>query len=619
MIRPERAAVRPRIILEAGARILLEDAVRPLIEQATPALVVIIGTAQSGKSTALRHLAAVFPNANGIQWVDDADLGKQRPTPVNSLTVTTRMYPHTQNVAAIRFTLAPWNDDDILEYVLNRHRDRSESILRRALADDHRTNLWGNPALLSAALHSFAHDASLKTFTQALAAFVNSTLATELDREAIRALCYRIATRVDRPDHPTMDLFPVNSRIAARALNLESVQFELASRYVLEELQSRRGVRTLKPIMPRGLLDLVAPLINGNPPAMSAIHRAIEAPDAEWHSLAASLLLRIHPMWRPPKHVRSLHRGCFNGANWSKCELSDANLSASDLSHADLSESNLADSRFAYAKLANANLHGASLADCEFRSASLDRADLSATRAGFAQYHRASLRHANFSNALLESCVFDGADVSGARFIRANLRFTSFIDTALAETDFSHADLEEAKFHRAVLSRCILTGASFRRARLHYCDLECVRLPGAVFEGAIMQHCLLTGSFMPHGNFRHADLTNAALAEIDWERADLSGADLRKATFHMGSSRSGLLFTPYASEGSKTGFYTDEYFEQSYLAPEQIRKANLRGADLRGAIIDGVDFYLVDLRGALYDDSQADWLRKCGAILQARV
>jgi len=45
-------------------------------------------------------------------------------------------------------------------------------------------------------------------------------------------------------------------------------------------------------------------------------------------------------------------------------------------------------------------------------------------------------------------------------------------------------------------------------------------------------------------------------------------------------------------------------------APDTIR---IRG----GAKIEGVDFYLVDLRGARLDPDQELWVRKCGAIREA--
>src|SRR5207244_3966412 len=108
------------------------------------------------------------------------------------------------------------------------------------------------------------------------------------------------------------------------------------------------------------------------------------------------------------------------------------------------------------------------------------------------------------------------------------------------------------------------------------------------------------------------------LGDIEWDRADLRGADLTEANFHMGSSRSGLVYGE-PSEGTRNGFYSDEYYDQSYRAPEDIRVASLRGADLRGAKVERTDFYLVDLRDARYTPAQAIWFRKCGAILEARV
>ena len=138
-------------------------------------------------------------------------------------------------------------------------------------------------------------------------------------------------------------------------------------------------------------------------------------------------------------------------------------------------------------------------------------------------------------------------------------------------------------------------------------------------ERAYLKGALLTGTTMAGANFEHACLCEAGLADVEWEGVSLRGADLRGASFHMGSCRSGLVGSPIPCEGSRTGFYTDELDEQTYKAPEEIRKANLCGADLRGALLDGVDFYLVDLRGARYDPDQEEQLRRSGAILEARV
>src|SRR5207248_8111356 len=123
----------------------------------------------------------------------------------------------------------------------------------------------------------------------------------------------------------------------------------------------------------------------------------------------------------------------------------------------------------------------------------------------------------------------------------------------------------------------------------------------------------------PGARFRRADLRKTGLAGVEWEGADLRRADLRGCSFHLGSTRSGLVGSTVPCEGSRTGFYTDDYADQDFKSPEEIRKANLCGADLRGANIEGVDFYLVDLRGAKFTESQREHLERCGAILYSRV
>ena len=199
------------------------------------------------------------------------------------------------------------------------------------------------------------------------------------------------------------------------------------------------------------------------------------------------------------------------------------------------------------------------------------------------------------------------AELSEADLRQASLRDTDFAGAVLRGTHLSGLRLTEAHWE----------GTRFAWANLARCDFEGMTLRQADFEGANLTEALLTGTTMRESNFRHAKLCGAKLAEVDWEGACLADADLTGATFHMGTTRSGLVGSPIASEGSRTGFYTDDYDEQSYKSPEEIRKANLCGADLRGARLDGVDFYLVDLRGALYDAGYECHLHRCGAILES--
>src|SRR3990167_1060218 len=144
-----------------------------------------------------------------------------------------------------------------------------------------------------------------------------------------------------------------------------------------------------------------------------------------------------------------------------------------------------------------------------------------------------------------------------------------------------------------------------------------VRVDGARLDDARLHRADLTHAALPAARMRGTSLVHARLADVDLSRADLRGADLREVSFQMGSSRSGLVGSPIAREGSLTGFYTEDLRETAHLFPEEVRKANLTGCDLRGAKLDGTDFYLVDLRGALLHDEQLEVLRRCGAILAA--
>jgi uncharacterized protein YjbI with pentapeptide repeats len=208
------------------------------------------------------------------------------------------------------------------------------------------------------------------------------------------------------------------------------------------------------------------------------------------------------------------------------------------------------------------------------------------------------------------------ANLEGATLRRALLADCDFRGACLENADLRGANLRGANLSRQNLRTARLAGAMMEKANLCGADLEYIDWPEARLAAAHMSGAYLTGSRLVRADLRGAKLDGTGLAEIEWDDADLRSADLRGCSFHMGSSRSGLVDSPYPCHGSRTGFYTNDYEERSYKSPEQIRKASLCGADLRDALIKGVDFYLVDLRGAKYDTQQERHFRRCNAILE---
>ena len=202
-------------------------------------------------------------------------------------------------------------------------------------------------------------------------------------------------------------------------------------------------------------------------------------------------------------------------------------------------------------------------------------------RMGILDFFQDSSELAIFTSMKVLMHLFVDADLSDTRLSGASLVGADLRSAKLEGADFSEADLSGAILKGLTLSGAQFTSTRFTGADLTRCNLEGMVLPGAVFADAELRDALLTGSHMPGADFRGARLRAAGLAEVEWEGVDLRGADLREAAFHLGSSRSGLVGSPIACEGSRTGFYTDDWSEQDFKSPEEIRKANLCGADLR--------------------------------------
>jgi uncharacterized protein YjbI with pentapeptide repeats len=613
MNRPSQSAVAPRVLCpDTGDVVRLDQYVELWLEERRVGALEIVGDPGSGKSCAIAQLAELVPSE--VLLIDDAP----RKAVATAKALQAVIYTTTcgyQGVADVSVSLADWGNDELVEYLLATHADRCASIMSRIARFERRDRLLGNPALWTAVLDQMAEDESASDLTAMLRCCLSRRLPVAETRAvaevwALVSLLTKILDHADLPAAPKLDWRTIRSLQHPILLQMLAIDR-------LRRLIESPDLIAL-PMLPRDLVHEAGIAFREDPQTTVRLRALIRNPDYLEAAMAASLLFAAEPAWRPEEPIPPLAGGFFPNADWPAMRLAKANLRGTDLSTADLQgvdlrEADLRTASFAAAKLINADVRGCHAAQANFAHA--EAMGLDASGGNFLS--------ACFAGANLSRCTFIGAtlqfaDLRGASLQSADMTLVDFRGAKIEGADFSGANLSRTLLEELPLRLAHCDAVDFSRAILDRCDLEYMRLPNAQFAGAYLSGAWLTGSYMPKANLRGARLRLAGLADIDWEEADLRDADLRAATFFLGSTRSGLVDSPIACEGSRTGFYTDDFDEQQFKAPEEIRKANLRGADLRGAKIDDVDFYLVDLRDAIYDPSQAEHFRKCKAILVDR-
>lgn len=611
---PRLAPVVPRVRLTSdGAVLPLERHVRAIYESGLYRRINLIGPTGSGKTTALRHLAACLPPTLETElqdeWIDVGD----------HLSVFTSERP-VETPDCIVLEMAPWTQDDVIEYCAAVHRDRCTSILRRALRPQQSVAaLAGLPELWRAALDSLAKDEELEDVNAAL----SRALETAIPEPAQVALagdgCLVAIQPQYRIEVPSTECFRQLSLPARRMLRHQPFRELLAADRLAGLLIQKRGFAAMVHHFPRPVIEQTARRVRKSPSAIEHLREMADGKNKKRHSMSASLLHLSENDWRPSGRRPPNLRGAYlAGVRWPEVILSAAEIQSADFRKANLSGADCSKMFAASVRLSDADLRGTLLGRAHLDNADLSRSNLELIDAVDCALSGAKLVRARMNGANLEGATFEKADLTDASLVGANLRRATFAETSVDGANFSGATLAKATLERVTLRIACFDGAVFHGTRFIACDLSGMHLPSAHFRSARMGQSDLTATTMPGSNWRDADLSGCGLAEVEWENSDLRGADFSDASFHMGSTRSGLVGSVIASEGTRTGFYTDDYFDQDYKPPEEIRKANLCGCDLREAKVLYTDWYLVDLRRAKYTAVQADYFARCGAILHDR-
>jgi uncharacterized protein YjbI with pentapeptide repeats len=508
----------------------------------------------------------------------------------------------------VEFHLLPWTDDEVLEYLLAAHKDH----VARAFAawrngTKHDLGRW--PGACRLVLDLLATE----PVGDPLSA-LSLVLRRQLELRHAAAVDHALRTFVAGPrvpDEPAPAILNFDRHLFGSSTVLAVLA---AARVVDIAIHQPRKVR-VQLSWPPSLRIAIQHKLQTDPTIAEQLLMQAHSPRLRHKAVVLTCLCAHLPAHRPARPPRGdLSHACLRGI-----DLNGMHVRAR-MEHADLDE---------------ADLRGACLRRCNLAHASLRRAR--AELIVCPNLHAPRLRAvgldapgSHWPGAQLMDADFRGARLDGARFLRARLDRSRFEDARLCKADFS-----QARLVGTTLASTDLEDACCNSAHLEDVDLRSTCLHGSNFQSARLERCNLAGSEVqrfvaPLASFAHSDLTasrwrlanlagarfhGAGLADVDWEGADLRSCDFRWSTFHLGNSRSGIVDSTIASEGTRTCFYTDESLEEHFRAPEEVRKANLRNCDLRGAHVEGTDFYLVDVRGARLEPAQRRWLQRCRAIL----
>lgn len=615
-VAPERAPVRPRVISADGDSLPLDDEIWPLVKSGGRGAVRIWGGPGAGKMTALRHLAALLPAKANVVLLDRPEAAELASAVEQCLVIyTSGVRLHPKEIAA--FGLALWGNDEVIEYLLAVDRNRCASVMARLKDDIAEFDQMLAPELWKMVLDRMLADQTVTSVRAAirleLAPWLrgNDVVRRDLGEGCLESIIFGT----------TPDVAPLLGD-AARLLRHRLVRLVVATEHMATALASDDAEEAntfVETALPRDLIEECGPLVAASPRAIERLKREVTSKHRGCHALSASLLHAAHAGWIPDAGSRPNFAGAYlSDANWPGVDLSRATLTSVDLARANLEDADLQHAVLTAGVFGRAILRRANMEFVSAKGAQFTAASLSQARARKGDFRRADFEQASLEGAWFRFSRLDGANIRNAQLASADLTGANLEGAQVEGADFTDAEFDRAKLRGLDLSAAQLTGARFQAAHMEDCKFIDIDFAGADFEDAILLNAEFTGSRMPNANFLGADLRLAKLADVQWPGACLRDANLRGAQFRMGTTRSGLVGSPVACEGSRTGFYTDDYQDRDHLPPEEIRKANLCGANLRGADIEGADFYLVDLRGAQFSPDQAEHFRRCGAILDRR-
>ena len=363
----EQARVRPRVISpETGAALPLDDKIGQLIQEGRYQLIGLVGGPGSGKTTALRHLAAVLPPwvLTQVRLVDDPEGSSDIVALDNSdchfvISAGTRLPPAPRQVI---FPLAPWGQDDVIEYLLSVHGDQCASVMARLKAPNDLSFIKGVPELWTVVLDRMARDESIVDVRAAIRSelvewFEEHPQARVVAEDlCLASLGQNSNVILNLSVSALFDSISKQAQLAEKMYRLirhRPVSLLLAADRIKDIAERGHADSAFAGQLPYDLIQEAALTIAGNTLALQHLGQWLNRGEqGAVHPMAASLLHAAVPGWHLGPDCRPRLSGAYLArAAWSHSNLSRVDLESADLKEADLSSANLEKSRATRARI----------------------------------------------------------------------------------------------------------------------------------------------------------------------------------------------------------------------------------------------------------------------------
>jgi len=397
------------------------------IAEGTPRVIVLRGAPGSGKTTALRHLAAVLPSDAPVHLADDVPTDGPGEIGQRGILVCAAAGPRSEWPLGVdTYELAPWGTDELIEYLLAVHKDCCASVMRR-LGDEEDDLFQVLPDLWQVVLDRLAADADLPDARAALHCYLSGLVCdTDLVARAGSACLNNLVT----PPEDALELLahlarPGFEQALLRVLRHPPVQVLLAVERMTADLHGDGACDFLAHRLPRYLVEHLRRAIRHDDRAHEHLRRLLAGPP--WsHAMAASLLHALDPTWVPGVPLPMLAGAYLEGACWPGASLADACLMEADLTGADLRRASCPRANLRQAQLGGAQLAEAWLEKADLSGADLAGAVLTGVRAAGICFDQTLLAGACLEDAVLRAASFQHADLRGALFLGADLTGASW-------------------------------------------------------------------------------------------------------------------------------------------------------------------------------------------------